>query len=86
MVESKDYIFREMYQERSLIMSSPSSDVKGNKDQGENVVDIDILHPEENTFNRPTREICQMIKGQVGTGIKKTSFKIIMIEENTGMC
>lgn len=51
-------------------MSSPSDMSRAIKTRGKTLLEIDILHPEENTLNRPTREICQMIKGQVGTGIK----------------
>ena len=60
-----------MYQERSLIMSTTADMSRAIKTRGKTLLEIDVLHPEENTLNRPTRETCQMIKGQVSTGIKK---------------
>ena len=51
-------------------MSSPTDMSRAIKTRGKTLLEIDVLHPEENTLNRPTRETCQMIKGQVGTEIK----------------
>lgn len=59
-----------MYQESSLIMSSPTDMSRAIKTRGKTLLEIDVLHPEENTLDRPARETCQMIKGQVGTEIK----------------